>query len=69
MTEVLKHDVIGEVHGKRGDGVVQFWGVKYASLANTFAPSKLASYTGDEVIDATKLGYLLPSHFMPAHVC
>ncbi len=57
MPAQIKHQKLGEIQGRQGDGVVQFLGVKYASLKDRFAGSELIEY-GDvqSVIDGTKLG-------------
>lgn len=59
MTETIKHPLIGAIVGRAGDGIIQFLGVKYASLTNRLAePQLLSNYDGEE-IDATKKGYNL----------
>ena len=58
MTTTLKHQSLGEIRGVQGDGVVQFLGIKYASLKDRFATSEILNYEpGSSVLDATKLGY------------
>jgi carboxylesterase type B len=58
MTSILKHENIGEIHGILGDEVVQFLGVKYATLKDRFATSQLTSYDAENgvVVDATRMG-------------
>ncbi|KFX98663.1 hypothetical protein O988_04247 [Pseudogymnoascus sp. VKM F-3808] len=56
MTEAIQHPSLGTIVGKAGDGIVEFLGVKYASLADRLAdPQLLSNYHGDK-IDATKTG-------------
>lgn len=56
--ETLNHPQLGEIHGKKGDGVVQFLGLKYATLKDRFAPPELVtSYNGP--VDATRFGYVM----------
>lgn len=48
----------GEFKGKAGDGVVQYLGVKYATLKDRLAtPVEIESY-GSDVVDATQFGYV-----------
>ena len=57
MPAQIKHQKLGEIQGREGDGVVQFLGIKYATLKDRFAGSELVDYSGTEkVIDATNLG-------------
>jgi hypothetical protein len=56
MTLNLHHPSLGEVLGIRKDSVAQFLGIKYATLEDRFAKSKLSIYRGNNTIDATKLG-------------
>lgn len=57
MAVKLKHPSIGEIHGVQGDEIVQFLGVKYATIADRFAASKVTEYEPSaSIIDATKLG-------------
>lgn len=57
MTTILKHENIGEIHGVLGDEVVQFLGVKYATLKDRFAESQLMDYdAANGVVDATRMG-------------
>ena len=47
----------GEFKGKAGDGVVQYLGVKFATLKDRLAtPVEIENY-GLDVVDATQLGY------------
>ncbi|KUJ23279.1 alpha/beta-hydrolase [Mollisia scopiformis] len=61
MTSTLTHSSLGEIRGKFGDGVIQFWGIKYASIKDLFAPSELLKGSSDNVVDATKYGPMVPS--------
>jgi hypothetical protein len=57
MSAHLKHQKLGQIQGKQGDGVVQFLGIKYATVKDRFAGSELVEYgSGESVIDATNLG-------------
>jgi carboxylesterase type B len=57
MAAHIKHQKLGQIQGKQGDGIVQFLGIKYASLKDRFAGSELVEYgSGESVIDATNLG-------------
>jgi carboxylesterase type B len=57
MAAQIRHRKLGEIQGRHGDGVVQFLGIKYATVKDRFAGSELVEY-GDaqSMIDATKLG-------------
>ncbi|CZR51768.1 related to carboxylesterase [Phialocephala subalpina] len=59
MATTLTHPSLGEVHGKSGDKVAQFFGIKYASIKDIFAPSEVVK-ASDGKIDATKLGPMVP---------
>ncbi|KAL1987849.1 hypothetical protein VTN96DRAFT_2252 [Rasamsonia emersonii] len=62
MTTVLKTTALGEIRGKTGDGVVQYLGIKYATLRNRLAEAELVERRDDgEVLDATKDGPATPS--------
>ncbi|KAF2157524.1 alpha/beta-hydrolase [Myriangium duriaei CBS 260.36] len=54
MATPLDHATIGKIHGKAGDGVVHYLGVKYGVLSDRFASAELPKYAGEEIIDATK---------------
>ncbi len=57
MSARLKHQNLGQIQGKQGDGVIQFLGIKYATVKDRFAGSELVEYgNGESVIDATNLG-------------
>lgn len=55
MTTNLKTHY-GEFKGKTGAGVVQYLGIKYASLRNQLSVPEMVESYGNEVIDATKFG-------------
>lgn len=55
MTTTLKTS-FGVFRGKNGDGVVQYLGIKYASLKNQLAVSEMVKDYGAEVVDATNFG-------------
>ncbi|KAL2004006.1 hypothetical protein VTN02DRAFT_1069 [Thermoascus thermophilus] len=56
MTTTLKTTSLGEIRGKVADGVVQYLGIKYASLENRLADAKLIEKREGDVYDATKDG-------------
>lgn len=60
MAATISHTSLGEIRGKVGDGVVQYLGLKYATLKNRFAePEVVTAATGPSSqgpIDATTLG-------------
>ncbi|KAJ4296317.1 hypothetical protein N0V90_006362 [Kalmusia sp. IMI 367209] len=56
MTTTFKHQDLGDVKGNAKDGVVQFLGLKYASLEDRFASPSLVTEYGSGVIDASKYG-------------
>ena len=59
MAATLSHPDLGKVQGKPGEGVIQYLGIKYASVENRLAPPELIQqYSG--TIDGTKLGYVFP---------
>ena len=67
MAAQIKHQKLGQIQGRLGDGVVQFLGIKYATLKDRFAGSELVEYDGAQsVIDATKLGRVALSKSWPA---
>jgi carboxylesterase type B len=64
MAAVLKTK-IGSFEGKKGDGVMQYLGIQYARLGDQLAAPELVQDYGNEVVDATRYGYVLPlSPFM-----
>jgi carboxylesterase type B len=57
MATQFRHQSLGEIHGRKRDGVIQFLGIKYASLKDRFSGSELFDHNGGNgVIDGTKLG-------------
>lgn len=46
----------GEFKGKNGDGVVQYLGVKYASLKDQLSVPEMITEYGSETVDAAKFG-------------
>ncbi len=57
MASTLDHPSLGKIQGKGGDGVVQFLGIKYASIKDRFATSEVFGYNAkSETIDGTKPG-------------
>ena len=63
MTDILSHPSLGKIQGKLHNGVLQFLGIKYATLNDRFAEPVLARGHGkqEEVLDATKYG-CVPCH-------
>lgn len=58
MAAILK-TALGDFRGKKGDGVTQFLGIKYASVQDQLAaPEPFAEY-GEGVVDASRYGYVL----------
>nr|OQO31630.1 hypothetical protein B0A51_00782 [Rachicladosporium sp. CCFEE 5018] len=56
-TSEYSHPAVGDFTGNRRDGILQFLGVQYATLADQFAPPVLKHYpTKTVVVDATKHG-------------
>jgi len=54
---IFEHNSLGMIVGIKGDGVIQFLGIKYASIEDRFAESKLLDEKPSAgVIDGTKLG-------------
>ncbi|ORY15879.1 carboxylesteras-like protein [Clohesyomyces aquaticus] len=55
MSTTLKTD-FGEFRGKNGSGVVQYLGIKYASLKDRLAVPEIVESYGEETVDATEYG-------------
>ncbi|KAH7124573.1 Alpha/Beta hydrolase protein [Dactylonectria macrodidyma] len=56
-TAILRHPVLGEVQGNLDNGVLQFLGIKYASLENRFSEPQDVEYSGQaQPIVATRHG-------------
>jgi carboxylesterase type B len=55
MTTLLQ-TCFGTFQGKRGDGVTQYRGVKYASVKDQLSAPELVTEYGDAVVDATQYG-------------
>lgn len=57
MTETISHSLIGDITGTVTDGVTQFLAVKYATISDRLAESRLIwEYASGTKLDATKLG-------------
>lgn len=56
MVTTLKHSTLGNVKGNKGDQVVQFLGLKYATLKDRLATAQLLGSYGFDGVDATKYG-------------
>jgi hypothetical protein len=52
----LEHPDLGQVQGRYGKGVIQYLGLKYASLEHRFAEPELATYDASSTIDGMKHG-------------
>ncbi|PKS09624.1 hypothetical protein jhhlp_004243 [Lomentospora prolificans] len=53
----LQHPALGPIRGKAHNGVVQYLGIKYASLSHRFSIPELYSGAGGSIVtDATQLG-------------
>jgi len=56
-TSILRHPAIGNVIGNAdSEGVIQYLGLQYATLADRFAPPQLKQYSPDSDVDATRDG-------------
>ncbi|KAL5317254.1 hypothetical protein ACEPPN_014349 [Leptodophora sp. 'Broadleaf-Isolate-01'] len=56
MTSEFSHPSLGLIRGKVTEDVVQFLGIKYASIKDRFAASEVFDHRGGNAIDATKPG-------------
>jgi carboxylesterase type B len=58
MATTLKTTALGDIQGRDDDGVVQYLGIKYATLKDRFADAELISErpASAGVLDATKDG-------------
>jgi hypothetical protein len=56
MSTSLQHSELGGLKGNIIDGIVQFLGLKYATLKDRLASAELLSNYGREPTDATKYG-------------
>lgn len=55
---LLKHATLGSLRGKEGEGVIQYLGLKYATLKTRLSESEVCEETtGLQVVDATSHGY------------
>jgi len=55
-----QHELLGEIKGiTRGDEIVQFRGIPYASIPARFRQSKLVEQLSQQPFDATQPGYVL----------
>jgi hypothetical protein len=56
-TSTLHHPSIGKIISNvDSEGVVQYLGLQYATLADRFAPPQLKHYSLDSDVDATRNG-------------
>jgi carboxylesterase type B len=58
MSHILQTS-IGTFEGKKGDGVVQYRGIKYASVRDQLSVPELMTEYGTDIIDATRYGYVI----------
>ncbi|KAH7336031.1 carboxylesterase-like protein [Rhexocercosporidium sp. MPI-PUGE-AT-0058] len=56
MASEFSHPSLGHIQGNAKEGVVQFLGVKYASIKDRFAASEVFDHSESNFIDATKPG-------------
>lgn len=56
MTESIQHPALGKVTGKSEGGVVQYLGIKYATLKNRLADPELVVGSKYDHVDSTKTG-------------
>ena len=54
-TSTIRTD-FGTFIGKKGDGVVQFLGIKYAELEDQLSGPRIYRSYGKDVVDATSFG-------------
>jgi len=57
MSAELQHPLLGPIRGRVADGVVQYLGLKYATLKDRLAASEVCVEYVGQVLDATKFGY------------
>jgi carboxylesterase type B len=57
MSHILQTS-FGTFKGKKGDGVVQYRGIKYASVRDQLSVPELVTEYGTDVVDATRYGYV-----------
>ena len=57
MERQVEHPQLGKIQGTASNGIVNFLGLKYATLANQFATAQLAGPPSETIADATKYGY------------
>lgn len=61
MAAILK-TALGDFRGKKGDGVTQYLGIKYANVKDQLAaPEPFAGY-GEGVVNASRYGYVSNFH-------
>jgi carboxylesterase type B len=63
MSSLLKTNV-GTFRGKHGDGVVQFLGIRYASLEDQLSMPEMVTAYREDVVDATGFGYTFFACFL-----
>lgn len=58
IAQDFDHPIIGKVKGQASDGVIQFLGLKYATLQHWFDNAKLVQYDGSG-LNATRHGFVI----------
>lgn len=61
MDGQISHPQLGLIQGQVADGLVNFLGLKYATIANRFDSPKLAVPGMESAVNATKYGFVQPS--------
>jgi carboxylesterase type B len=62
MSNVLQTS-FGTFKGKKGDGIVQYRGIRYASVPDQLSVPELVTTYGTDVVDATRYGYVFHPPF------
>lgn len=57
MASILKTTSLGRIRGNHREDVVQYLGIKYATLNNRLADAELVESRKSDILDATKDGY------------
>lgn len=53
----IQHPLLGRIEGNKKNGLLEFLGIQYATLAHQFAPPvPVDRRVSDELIDATSYG-------------
>lgn len=62
IAQDFDHPIIGKIKGQASDGVIQFLGLKYATLQHWFDNAKLVQYDGSG-LNATHHGCVILMFF------